>query len=54
MQGTPAYFKKQLRKELVMVKNYDVPTLFATIPAHEVSNMRWQNCQGGKISWPNS
>jgi hypothetical protein len=46
MQGTPAYFKKQLRKDLVMVKKYDVPTLFATIPAHEVSHMRWSDCQG--------
>jgi hypothetical protein len=46
MQVTPAYFKKQLRKELVMVKKYYVPTLFATIPAHQVSHMRWPDCQG--------
>ena len=45
LQNSPAYFKKQLKNLLAMVKKYGMPTLFVTFTADERSGNRWTECE---------
>ena len=44
LNGSPAFFKAQLKNLQAMVRQYGMPTLFLTLTADEVSATKWTEC----------